>query len=356
MNISLILDPYGEDKPGGLGRAVLEMVRGIVARGPARDYTIYVKSEPKVLPIEDERVRTIALGVRQLWLSGGKKLSRKSDLHVFFTPMMPLLFFPRKSIVVVHDFAYLELPQDSLRQKLVSAILYCLHKISLHKATAVVAISEAAKESIVRHFRIAPEKIRVIYNGFISSGSDITAIETPEKFFLFAGVLKARKNVLGIIRAFAEFAGSNQDYFLLIAGKTGGAYAEEAQQLADDLGISPRVRFLGYVTDGQLAYLYTKAAALVFPSFVEGFGMPVIEAMDRGLPVITSQTGPLAEVAGDAALLVDPYNPGDIARAMHIFSRDEALREEYIARGRARAAQFSWEKNGREFTELIDSI
>jgi glycosyltransferase involved in cell wall biosynthesis len=153
-----------------------------------------------------------------------------------------------------------------------------------------------------------------------------------------------------------KFSETHQDYSLIIAGKIGGEYAEEMQKLAETLGIAPRVRFLGYVTDGELAYLYSRAVALAFPSLVEGFGMPVLEAMERGLPVITSNAGALAEVAGGAAVLVDPYNPSDIARAMNLLVENPAVRQEYIEKGRRRAREFSWEKNSREFVELINTL
>jgi glycosyltransferase involved in cell wall biosynthesis len=337
MNIALIVDPYGEEKPGGLGRAIFEMTKGIVRSEGDNEYTIYTKNPPKTdLSLPGNNWKLEALGVSYLWLSGGKKLRRSHDLCIFFTPIIPLLFFPKKSIVVVHDFAYLELPGESLKQKLTSFALYTLHRVSLWKASVIVAVSQTAKESTLKYFGIRPEKIRVIYNGSISLGESPEKMEIPEKFFLFAGVIKARKNVHGVIRAFAEFSETHQDYSLIIAGKIGGEYAEEMQKLAETLGIAPRVRFLGYVTDGELAYLYSRAVALAFPSLVEGFGMPVLEAMERGLPVITSNAGALAEVAGGAAVLVDPYNPSDIARAMNLLVENPAVRQEYIEKGRRR--------------------
>jgi glycosyltransferase involved in cell wall biosynthesis len=354
MNIALIVDPYGEEKPGGLGRAILFMAKGIVRGGHA--YTVYLKNSPqKETPFKDY-AKVTALGVRRLWLSAGKNLEKGEDLYIFFTPIIPLLFFPKKSIVVVHDFAYIELPPRSLKEKLSRKILRFLHGASLHKATKIVAVSNTAKQNIIKFFNIAPEKITVIYNGFIPLGDTSTPLEVPEKFFLFAGVLKPRKNVFGVIHAFAEFAQTNEEYELVIAGKVGGAYAEEAKRLAEDLGVSSRVRFVGYVTDAELRHLYTKATALVFPSFVEGFGMPILEAMDAGLPVITSNTGALAEVAGDDALLVNPHNSSDIAKAMQRLAEDGLLRDMYREKGKKRASEFSWEKNAKEFSALIDKV
>ena len=341
MRIGLLIDPYKEESPGGLGRAIFEMARGIRAADHLNTYVVYTKK---------------AMGVKSVFLQGAQNMDRTLDLYIFFTPITPLFFFPKRSIVVVHDFAYLEMPERSLKEKLNSAVLYCAHALSLWKATKVIAVSETAKQSTIRHFGINMEKIQVVYNGFITLPAELEPVPTPEHFFLFAGVLKERKNVSGIIRAFAIFAKHNGTHELLIAGKQGGAYAESLVILARELGMESRVRFLGYVTDGQLQYLYQKAQALVFASFIEGFGMPILEAMHAGLPVITSNNGALAEVAGDAALLVNPFAPGDIAAAMSRIAGDASLRTELKEKGLHRARQFSWDENARRFIEVIHSI
>jgi glycosyltransferase involved in cell wall biosynthesis len=353
MNIGLIVDPYGEKAPGGLGRAIFEMAKSIVESKPEHSYTLYMKDAPKTRPDIKGEWQLKKIGARSLFFTAARAVDRTHDVHVFFNPIIPLFFFPKKSIVVVHDFAYLELGGRTFKEKLTRLVLYFAHGTSLHKASAVVAVSQAAKDSTIKHFHIDPKKIRVIYNGFIASSSAPKAVDVPPKFFLFAGVLKERKNVHGIIHAFAEFHRKHQDFHLLIAGKREGAYAKEAVRLAEGLGLETQVWFLGYVTDAELAYLYTKAVALVFPSFIEGFGMPVLEAMHAGLPVITSNTGALAEVAGDAALLVDPHNPTDIAHAMEDIL---TVRETYMQKGHARAQEFSWQKTASAFHEQIASL
>ena len=330
MKIGMVLAPYGEAQPSGLGRAIFEMAKAIAAQG-ADSYITCLK-------------RTHGYS----WLRRGS-LDPALDLYIFFTPVIPYFFKPKKSIVVAHDFAYLETP--GVR----ALLLKHLHSRSLRKATAIAAVSEQTKREIVRLFRIAERKITVVPIASVPLPAP-QALQAPEHFFLFAGVLKERKNVLGIIRAFAEFAPAHPDFFLLLAGKKQGAYYEQALRLAEELGLKERARFLGYVTDGELAYLYTKAEALVFPSFIEGFGMPVLEAFALGLPVITSKAGALAEVAGDAALLVDPHDPHDIARAMARLAADRGLRRAYGAKGFERAKAFSWDKTGRDFRALIASI
>lgn len=357
MNIGLLLDPYGEKNPGGLGRSIGEITKALLAADQNNAYTVYVKNEPPAPPaFSGNNWRLKALRCKNIFLQGARGMDRTLDAYVFLNPIIPLFFFPKKSIVVVHDFAYLELPNRSLKQKVSALLLYCAHALSLSKATRIVAVSEATKQSVIRHFGITPHKIQVIYNGFIASREEPAEMPVPEKFFLFAGVLKERKNVAGSIKAFALFTGGNATHKLLIAGKQDGVYAESLSRLAHELSVDTRVRFLGYVTNGELAYLYSKAEALVFPSFIEGFGMPVLEAMHAGLPVITSNTGALAEVAGDAALLVDPARPEDIATAMNRVVADPALRAELKEKGLHRAAEFSWDETARRLIAVIQEI
>jgi glycosyltransferase involved in cell wall biosynthesis len=356
MNIALILDPYGEKTPGGLGRAIFEMAKSIIESDPTHSYTVYVKQAPQTPPNIGGKWQLKRLEMRSLFFSIPRMLSRRHDIYLFLNPIVPLFFFPKKSIVVVHDFAYLEIGGRTIQEKFKTGALYLAHWLSLHKATKIVAVSHAAKESTIQYFGVDQKKIQVIYNGFIASESASEAIDVPNHFFLFAGVLKERKNVHGIIRAFAEFQKNHKDFFLVIAGKCEGTYAEAAVALAKKLGIAEQVKFVGYVTDAQLAYLYTKAVALVFPSFIEGFGMPILEAMDKGLPVITSNTGALAEVAGDAALLVNPHNPDTIAAAMMRIASDPQLKAALIERGNERARQFSWEKTAQQFHRVIVSL
>lgn len=357
MKIGLVVDPYGEESPGGLGRAIFEMVKALVELDRQHTYTLYFKRKPKHAPhIAGKHWHTEVFGGRYFLFGSARQLDRTLDLYIFFTPVIPLFFFPKKSIVVAHDFAYLEMSQTSLRQRCVSFMLYVAHWISFRKATSIIAVSQSTKEAVIRHFYTAPDKVHVVYNGVIALPQEQRTVSVPPHFFLFAGVLKERKNVAGIITAFAFFAKSNTTHELLIVGKSGGAYAESLRSLVRELGIERRTRFLGYVTDNELAYLYGKAEALVFPSFIEGFGMPVLEAMYAGLPVITSNEGALAEVAGDAALLVDPRSPEAIAVAMTEIVDDPALRGGLIQKGKLRAGQFSWVETARSFSTVITGL
>ncbi len=355
MNIGLLVHPYSRTAPGGLGRANAMLSHAIAEADPANEYTFFVKGTDAAVGVQKgANWKTVLLGNGPTWLTGG--LDASLDAYVFFTPIIPLFFKPKKSVVIALDFAFLDIPPRSVAERLSSALLYFLQARALRLATKIVSISEATKQSAIQHFGIASEKIEAVHIGFMPLAGSPKPIDVPERFVLFAGVLKERKNVSGVVKAFAEFHAAHPEYALVIAGKTEGAYYQSLVELARALSISDSVRFIGYVSDDELAYLYAKARALVFPSLLEGFGMPVLEAMEKGLPVVTSNDGSLAEIAGDAAVLVDPRNPYDIAQGIARIVDDESARDDFIARGRVRAAQFSWEKAGRRLAEIIRAL
>lgn len=356
MRIGMLLNPYGEKSPGGLGRFVFEMAKNILELDHQNSYILYFKDKKVPRPsFQGEHWAYKGLGSRTLWFTGAFGMDRTLDAYIFFTPIIPFFLRPKRSIVVALDFAYWRL-RSSWREELSARMLFFLHKRALCRADAVVAISEETKQDVIRLFGIPAERITVAHLSYVPLGEKKDTLSVPEHFFLFAGVLKERKNVAGIIKAFALFSRDNAAYELLIAGKQSGAYAESLLQLARELGIERRVRFLGYVTDAQLAYLYVEAQAFIFPSFIEGFGMPVLEAMSAGLPVITSNRGALAEIASDAALLVDPARPEDIATAMRRVANDAGIRKELIKKGLMRAAQFSWQRTAGAILEIITQV
>ncbi len=356
MRIGMLLNPYGEKSPGGLGRFVFEVTKHLLELDHQNSYTLYFKGKEVPRPaLHGEHWTYAGLGSRLLWLTGAFGMDRTFDAYIFFTPIIPFFLRPKRSIVFALDFAYWRL-RSTWREELSARFLFFLHKRALRRADVIVAISEETKRDVIQLFGVPAERIRVVQLSYVPLGERKDPLPVPEQFFLFAGVLKERKNVAGIIRALALFAKANTTHELLIAGKQSGAYAVSLRQLARALGVEKRIRFVGYVPDAQLAYLYSKAQAFIFPSFIEGFGMPVLEAMHAGLPVITSDRGALAEVAGGAALLVDPKSPQEIATAMGRIARDADLRKELIQKGLARAGQFSWQKTAGEILEIIAEV
>ena len=358
MKIGIILDPYGEQKPAGLGRALLDLVSSMIASSREDEFLIFAKGDTPPRPnFPGNNWLFHPLGGGMLWRDRGLARAPRADVYLYYTPMMPMCMRPGKSVVIALDFAYLEVPVRSLGERLQRYFLRFRHAFSLRSADAVIAISEATKQDTMRFFGISEDKIRVVHFGFNPvCDTPEEAINTPQKFFLFVGVIKERKNVRAIIRAFQRFAVRHADYHLLLAGKAEGEYAEFLRQEAAEGSACDRIQFLGYRSDGEIAYLYRHAAALVYPSMVEGFGLPILEAMACGTAVITSNVSSLAEIASDAALLADPEKIEGIAAAMERIAADPDVRSDLIARGRARAREFAWPKAAREILSLLHTM
>lgn len=353
MKIGLLLHPYGEKHPSGLGRAVLTLAKAIMQAGPQHTYSVYVQDDsvPLVVPGVSFKIRS--LKGKPIWRAKRQVFDPAPDVYIFFTPVIPLLFKPKRSIVVAHDFAYLSFRRGSVQAWIHRMLLYFMHKRSMSMADVVVAVSEETRQVVIEQFGISAEKVKVIYNGYIAL-PEPQVMDVPEHYFLYPGTLKPRKNIPNILRAFASFKEKNSgDFSLLITGTTKGAYYTELQALVQELKIQDSVRFTGYVSDAQLAYLYRNTQAVVFPSLLEGFGMPVLEGMYAGVPVITSNVGALAEVAGDAALLVNPHSSEAIEEAMRTLIQDSELRASLVTKGHVRTDKFSWSKAGMSYMKLL---
>lgn len=352
MRIGLLLDPYGEDTPAGLGRYVYEFAKSLIVHSSEDVFTLFTRSDTKVT-LTKKIERVTILPTTRLWLTKGTLMDESLDCHIFFTPIIPILFRPKRLIVCAPDFAYLELPQRTWKQKMNACALKLLHRRALKKADVVVAITQATKDSLLQHFPLTPDKIVVIHLGYIVQNEEPVSIEVPEKYFLFAGVFKERKNVQRVIEAFNIFSKTHPEYHLVLTGKKKGNYYDLLVEQVVHSNLTDRVHFLGYVSDGELAYLYQHTQALVFPSLIEGFGMPVLEAMHAGTPVITSDRGALAEVAGGAALLANPFEVESIAKAMKRLVEEPGISDSLIIEGHKRAQQFGWDKSAYELMTLI---
>ena len=349
MKIGIILNPYGEDKPAGLGRSVYEMTRAILEIDKKNEYLIILRKRPKTLPnFPGNNWKIKIADYRYFWLDIAL-FGEKLDICIFNTPVISLFVRPVKSIVVTFDYAYDDFGKNNL--------LKLYHKFSLKMADHIIAISEATKRETVRLFNIPQSKISIAYLGFnnICSTEPTVIKNLPDKFFMFAGIIKERKNVIGVVKGFAIAKKKfNLLHKLVIAGSGKGKYFEDILNYIEENGLIDEIVFAGHANDGMLSYLYGKAEALIFPSFVEGFGMPVLEAMGCGTPVITSNLSSLPEVAGDAAILVNPHDPEDIAIGIGKLALDHNLRSELSKKGFEQIKKFTWESSAREILSTFD--
>ncbi len=270
-----------------------------------------------------------------------------------------------RSVVTIHDCIHLMFPQY-----LPSRLAFAYAKASMWSATRtadrVLTVSEASKRDILRFFDIPPERVEVIYNAIderFLGAADPTRMDLTRQryqldhpFVLYVGNIKPHKNVERLVEAFAlARRHAPDDLKLIIIGDELSKYPVLRQSVHRHK-LDKHVRFLGFQPQETLAAFYRLARAFVFPSLYEGFGLPPLEAMACGTPVVTSNVSSLPEVAGGAALLVDPYDAEAIAGGIVSAVTDEAVRHDLIAKGLARAHDFSWKQSVAKIHEIYMEV
>jgi glycosyltransferase involved in cell wall biosynthesis len=254
-------------------------------------------------------------------------------------------------VVTIHDLSFLFYPQGF--RALNRLYLKLFTRWSVRRARRIIAVSESTKRDLAQQVGISPVKMDVVYNGVDSSFRLLPAAEVaafkaerglPERFILFVGTLEPRKNVVRLIEAYAHLAGDRPP--LMLVGGKGWLY-DEIFALVEALNLADQVRFVGYVPAQDLPLWYNAADLFVYPSLYEGFGLPPLEAMACGTPVITSTASSLPEVVGQAGLLVDPTDAEALTAAMEQVLASTEMQEKMQMAGLAQAQSFSWRETAR---------
>jgi len=309
------------------------------------------------LPIENEVIREFGPGVRNVvvgpsfgwnifWLP--LKLL-KDKPNVFIAPSQSLpAFCPCSAIVIVHDLAFERYPhfyQDNRRLRKNTAR-------AVKKAKKIIAVSRATKKDLIDFYGVSSEKIVVAYEGCEPIFKP-SVRKNGKPYFLFVGALKPIKNIPRILEAYALFLKkTGRDIPFLFAG--GDLWLDkEIEPTIKRLGLSQKIKFLGFVPQKKLVALYQEALAFVSPALWEGFGLTLVEAMACGCPVVAGNTGAQPEVLGKGGVLVDPKNVSEIALAMEELTRSERLRQQLSEAGLKQIKNFSWEKFTQAFLEYI---
>jgi glycosyltransferase involved in cell wall biosynthesis len=295
-------------------------------------------------------------------LSGKLREDRPDLLHVQYTAPLGC---PVPVVVSVHDVSFLEHPEFFPRARALQ-LRWSVNR-TVRLASKILTLSEFSSASIQRAYGVAADDIVVVP---LASSQDFrplhidnavdavrTRFQVPMPYILSVGDLQPRKNQIGLIHAFAEMAKNFPQlrHRLVFAGKETW-FAPKVRQAARQSGVGDRIRFLGFVTDRDLLHLYNACDLFVFPSFYEGFGLPIVEAMACGRAVACSKTSAMPEVADGAAVLFDPYSTEQMTRAMSDLLRDAELRTRMERLGQQRAAQFSWQQSARKTLEVYYSV
>ncbi len=366
----------------GTERYALEIIRHLLALPAAQRYQwrLYVDEMPSADTFGEAtsqaNVSVRLLPRQRLWTH--RTLARelrqqRPDLlfvpaHVlpFTVPMLLRSGASPPSVVTIHDLGYHLFPQaHSWFQRF---YLPLSTRWSAWAADAVVTVSAATSADLQRLYGVDCDKITVVHeaptllpvsddpsaNG-LEAGSPIYK-HLPALYGLYLGTLHPRKNLPRLLQAYAQLRARQTVPWSLVLAGAPGRQATELALLAQRLGIEQFVHFLGYVEERELAALYQGAHLFLFPSLFEGFGLPVLEAQFYGVPVMTANNSSLPEIAGDAALLVDPTDVDALADAMLRLSEDETLRQQLIAAGHENVKRFSWEKAAQETMAVFEKV
>jgi len=343
----------------GVSRYTTRLIEALLHEPAAHEYRIFLNPRAERLPFEDApharfartRWPTHRTPIRIAWeqlMAPAQVAAARLDLTHSFLNVAPLLA-PGRHVVTVHDLSFVHVPEAHPRHR--RWYLSLATRLSVGRAAAVLADSQATKDDVVRLFGADPARITVVYPGVEPdfhprSGAALEAFRAthrlPARFVLFVGTLEPRKNVDVLVRAFAQLrhAGAYAGELVIVGGRGWGPLRLEA--LARELGVAEHVRLVGYVRRAELPLWYTAAELMVYPSSYEGFGIPLLEAMASGTPVVASNRSSLPEVVGDAGITVDPRAVPRLASVMAEALASTDRRDAMRARGLARAQRFQW--------------
>lgn len=292
-------------------------------------------------------------GLYRLWCSRDK-------VEIFWSPRhhLPFALDGRvPQVVTIHDLVWKRFPETMPWQALVLERI--LMPAAIKQAAKIVCVSEFTASEVAHYWPRHAQKCEVIRSAPVALGPERLAeeeVNAEHPYILFVGTLEPRKNLLRLLGAYSNLAGENRIVEnLVIAGAEGWGDVNLAD-LIRELGIGARVLVTGHLNDERLGRLYRGARCLVMPSLYEGFGLPVLEAMKYGVPVIISNAGSLPEVAGSAALQVDPLSEDSIKQALVSLLTDDRLHEQLSSKARERAAEFLWQRAARNLLHIFENL
>ncbi len=278
---------------------------------------------------------------------------RETGVNVFFSPYGKApITCPVPTVVTIHDLGFM----PSERGTPSSWARSLVRRKMVQRAARIVTVSDFSKKEIVAEWGLSADKIRVIYNGVSDRFVPDPSSEKKDPYILYVGNFLPHKNVACLVEAYAQLPESRRmSVRLVLAGKE-SVHRTTLMSKVKELGLAERVRFAGSVADEDLPALYQGSELFVFPSLYEGFGLPPLEAMACGTPVISSNAASLPEVVGDAGLLVDPTRPEDLTRAIECLLSDDAARRLQSEKGLRQAAKFSSETAAKALLDTITGL
>ena len=356
--IKVGIDMSVVDQPlTGVGRYALEMCKSLV-KNHNLDVYLYNVSGSCASLFNGERlhIKSHKKGVfkTSLFCLSLIESLKQDKVDVFWSPYPRLPFFLPSSVykvVTIHDLVWMYYPRTmKLRSWLVNSILI---PMALRQSDLTLSVSKSTKKDLVREFNIVSSKIELIPNGCKANKSfcnTLNNIKNP--YCLFVGTIEPRKNLTNLLLAYARLKDEDKSKLIIVGDKGWGGI--RLTNLISELDLDRYVEFKGYVSEHQLAGLYANAQFLVMPSLYEGFGLPLVEAMSYGTPVLTANNSSMPEVAGNAGLLVDALDIESIADGLQEMITNNELRERLAKNAKLNAARYSWDESAKKLITVFE--
>lgn len=363
------------EQGGGIGRYVRELVTALSKLDLDTSYRLFVSgytdSDLLLFPsnFSYKSTQLTPKWLARIWHRANIPLPVEvfvGSVNLFHATdfVLPPTLLGVKTLLTVHDLSFVRVP-DSASPTLKTYLDYVVPR-SISRSMHVVADSQATKDDIVDLYGVDPNKVTVLLSGvdsrFFNRIDSPFLMTTRSKYnlgsvpYIFSvGTVQPRKNYERLIRSLAKLRQSNIDMHLVIAGGKGWLDSPIYQTITETR-MDKYVHFIGFADDADLPALYQNATCVAFPSLYEGFGLPILEAMASGIPVLTSNISSLPEVAGDAAIMVDPYNLDEITDGLLRLITDTNLRNELTQKGLLRAKQFTWEKSATQLLSIYKNL
>lgn len=359
----------------GTERYSLEIIRHMLRLEQAQHHTwrlytdtpvhnkLFLDNETEQSPVIEIR----PLPARRMWTHrslAGDVLHHRPDVLFIPAHVLPFVLPHRRlppAVVSVHDLGHRRFPTAYSRAQWL--YLELSTRWAVRAAVRLIAVSHATGRDLESLYHAPAAQIQVIHEAASplappTNGDTAivqTMLGTARPYALYVGTLQPRKNLARLIEGYSRLHEGHQASFDLVLAGRAGRHSDDLRNRARQLGLDSQIHFTGYIPDEHLAPLLRAALMFCYPSLFEGFGLPILEAHDAGVPVLTANNSSLPEVAGDAALLVDPTDIDAIADAMLRLSQDDALRQRLITAGHENVKRFSWEKAAQETLAVLES-
>jgi len=360
------------DRPVGAGNYIIQLIRCLASSAGCEELVIFIQRSrlPLLAVSENSRVRLVVVAdkpvaLRLLWeQTCFPILVKRLGLDLLHSPhyTMPLAH-PCRCVVTFHDMSFFLFPGlHTLPKRILFPLII---RASARRSDAIIADSESTRQDAIRLLGSPPSKITTVHLGVTADYkpiSDQARLESvrqeyhlPERFILYVGTVEPRKNLPSLLYAYQSLSERLPGWSLVIAGRLGWMY-DAVMRLVKQLALSEQVYFTGYMPEVDLPALYNLADLVVYPSVYEGFGLPVLEAMACGVPVITTNVSSMPEIVADAGVLISPGDDPALAEAMKTLLTDPEKHRWFSEKGIQRAAAFTWEKTAQETLKVYQRV